>query len=101
MRTLSLSFFLAFLATCAFPQQSSSPAPDTRQQGVTTRGDHVMGFSHELTTYHFRLLKDGGEIIVQANDPSDKASVEQIRIHLAISMHPCSFTTQVLPAPPP
>ena len=82
MRTLSLSFFLAFLAACAYPQQSSSPAPDSRQQGVATRADHVMGFSHALTTHHFRLLKDGGEIIVQADDLSDKASVEQIRIHL-------------------
>jgi hypothetical protein len=30
----------------------------------------------------FRLLKGGGEIVVTANDPKDKASVEQIRMHL-------------------
>jgi hypothetical protein len=41
-----------------------------------------MGFSHGVTTHHFRLLKDGGEIVVTANDPKDSASVEQIRMHL-------------------
>ncbi len=42
-----------------------------------------MGFSHDLTTHHFHLLKDGGEIVVTANDPKDTASVEQIRMHLS------------------
>ena len=42
-----------------------------------------MGFSHDLTTHHFQLLKDGGEIAVTANDPKDTASIEQIRMHLS------------------
>ena len=41
-----------------------------------------MGFSHDVTAHHFHLLKDGGEIVVTANDATDKASVEQIRVHL-------------------
>ena len=41
-----------------------------------------MGFSHDSTTHHFHLLKDGGEIDVTANDPKDTASVDQIRMHL-------------------
>jgi len=41
-----------------------------------------MGFSHEATTHHFRLFNDGGEIDVRANDPKDKASIDQIRTHL-------------------
>jgi len=41
-----------------------------------------MGFSHERTTHHFRLLKDGGAIEVQANDAKDTASRDQIREHL-------------------
>lgn len=41
-----------------------------------------MGFSHDLTAHHFHLLKDGGEIVVIANDAKYKASVEQIRVHL-------------------
>ena len=42
-----------------------------------------MGFSHDLTTHHFQLLKDGGEIAVTASDPKDTASIEQIRMHLS------------------
>lgn len=53
-----------------------------RDQSVATRGDHVMGFSHETTAHHFRLYKDGGEIAVSANSIKDSAGVEQIRHHL-------------------
>jgi hypothetical protein len=83
---MRIIFFLAFLLTIppayAAAQQTSPPAEAARQDGVDQRGDHVMGFSHETTTHHFRLLKDGGEIIVQANDPNDKAGIDQIREHL-------------------
>jgi len=50
--------------------------------GVNSRGDHAMGFSHERTTHHFRLLKDGGAIEVSSNDPKDAESRDQIRAHL-------------------
>lgn len=83
MRMMLLLFFLAVSPDCSLPQQSSQPDHGTRQDGVVQRGDHVMSFSHDLTTHHFRLLKDGGEIIVQANDPNDKASIDQIRNHLS------------------
>jgi hypothetical protein len=49
---------------------------------VNRRGDHAMGFSHEKTTHHFRLAKDGGAIEVTANDPKDTESRDQIRQHL-------------------
>jgi hypothetical protein len=49
---------------------------------VDGRGDHAMGFSHEKTTHHFRLTKDGGAIEVTANDPNDTQSRDQIRHHL-------------------
>jgi hypothetical protein len=42
-----------------------------------------MGFSHEKTTHHFRLFKDGGAIEVTANDPKDSESRDQIRMHLS------------------
>jgi hypothetical protein len=29
------------------------------------------------------ILRDGGKIVVTANDPNDKASIEQIRMHLS------------------
>lgn len=50
---------------------------------VDERGDTAMGFSHEKTTHHFRLLADGGAIEVTANDPADAASRDQVRGHLA------------------
>src|SRR6516162_7564321 len=79
MRNLSLSLMLV---RCCLGQQASQPEQSTRQDGVVQRGDHVMGFSHDATTHHFHLLKDGGEIVVTASDPNDKASIEQIRTHL-------------------
>jgi hypothetical protein len=43
--------------------------------------DHVMGFSHEKTTHHFELRKDGGSIEVRADDAKDTESRDQIRGH--------------------
>src|SRR5215831_3939699 len=52
-------------------------------QMVDQRGDHVMGFSHEKTTHHFRMFSDGGAIEVAANDAKDTDSRDQIRMHLS------------------
>ena len=41
-----------------------------------------MGFSHDKTTHHFRLYKDGGSIEALANHPGDAASRQEIRQHL-------------------
>ena len=81
MRTLPLLLSLAILPGMAGAQQNPSPERE-RSKGVVKRGDHVMGFSHEATTHHYRLLSDGGEMDVTANDPKDKASIDQIRTHL-------------------
>jgi len=82
MRTMPLFFLLAILPVIANAQQNPPPDQNTRSEGVVKRGEHVMGFSHEATTHHFGLFKDGGEIVVTAKDPNDKASIEQIRTHL-------------------
>ena len=47
------------------------------------RGDAGMGFSQDKSTHHFLLLKDGGTIQVNANDPKDNASRDHIRMHLS------------------
>lgn len=85
----------AIAASCVFAvtvrlaqgQQPGAAKPPQdkaqHQQGVTSRGDHAMGFSHETTTHHFRLLKDGGAIEVLANDPQDSESRDEIRMHLS------------------
>jgi glycerophosphoryl diester phosphodiesterase len=52
--------------------------------GVDERGDKAMGFSHDKTTHHFRVLADGGAIEVEANDSADKKSRDEIRKHLAL-----------------
>ena len=62
-----------------------SPAQDTKpadQQSLEERGNHGMGFDQQKTTHHFLLTKDGGVIQVTANSPDDKASIDQIRMHL-------------------
>jgi hypothetical protein len=58
-------------------------AQDDHHTAVDKRGDHVMGFSPEKTTHHFRLYADGGTIEVTANDAKDTESRDQIRMHLS------------------
>src|SRR5712664_1312601 len=82
MRTMQLHFLVVILASVANAQQNPPPDQDKRSEDVVKRGEHVMGFSHEATTHHFRLFKDGGEIAVTAKDPNDETSIEQIRTHL-------------------
>jgi len=69
----------AFIALAFAAAQQSDPHHDA----VNQHGDHVMGFSHETTTHHFRLFADGGAIEVTANDPNDSESRDQIRMHLS------------------
>lgn len=56
---------------------------DDHAVNVDTRGDHAMGFSHEKSAHHFRLLSDGGAIEVVANEPTDSATRDEIRVHLS------------------
>jgi hypothetical protein len=83
MSNTLLAWLLAILPVCALAQQTSPPGESARQDGVVQRGEQQMGFSQDATTHHFRLFKDGGEMLVEANDPNDKASIEQIRIHMS------------------
>jgi hypothetical protein len=60
-----------------FGQQDHS-----RHGEMEKRGDQGMGFAQGKTTHHFLLRKDGGAIQVMANSASDKASKEEIQMHL-------------------
>ena len=73
MKYLVLS---VLLATAALSQTHDHNAE------VNKRGDQIMGFSHEKTVHHFRLYAHGGAIEVNAVDSKDKASQDQIRMHL-------------------
>jgi hypothetical protein len=86
MRIPALPHWLALCVlpiTLAAAQETSKPAPDPHHAGVTARGDHAMGFSHQTTTHHFRLYKSGGTIEVSANNPKDSATRDEIRMHLS------------------
>jgi len=75
------------LVIAARTQQTSDQHHNHQQNkrvdGVNERGDHAMGFSHEKTTHHFRLTREGGTIEVTANNPSDSETQDQIRSHLS------------------
>lgn len=75
---LILGVLMLLLAPAGFAQTEDKQNHDQMMQ----RGDHVMGFSHEKTTHHFQLFKDGGAIVVTANDAKDQSSIDQIRMHL-------------------
>ena len=77
-RKLLSALFVLTLAAQAQAQDATE-----HHAGVVSRGDHAMGFSHEKTTHHFRLYKDGGAIEVTANDPKDEEIRNQIQMHLA------------------
>ena len=81
MPTIILLTVLTLLPPTSLGQQGS-PQSD-RQSEVTKRGDHAMGFPHETTVHHFRLFKNGGQIVVETNDPKDQAGRDQIRTHLS------------------
>lgn len=70
---MNVFLMILALATCPMHAQHTS---------VDSRGDHVMGFSHEKTTHSFRLFADGGAVEVRANDANDAESIAAIRSHL-------------------
>lgn len=84
MKTTTLAFVVLALGLTASAQQTETRDSNTSHDAeMTTRGDHAMGFSHEKTTHHFRLYKDGGAIEVLTNDSKDSDSRSMIRMHLS------------------
>jgi hypothetical protein len=81
MKTATTLVLAIAMVGAAQAQQKTAPAED--HSAMMKRGDQAMGFSHEKTTHHFRLYKDGGAIEVSANDPKDTASRDEIRQHLS------------------
>jgi|SRR5688500_18862577 len=49
---------------------------------VDTRGDKVMGFSHQKSKHTFSLAPDGGRIEINANSANDAETRNKIRAHL-------------------
>jgi len=50
---------------------------------AAARGAEATDFDQAKTTHHFKLLVEGGAVEITANDPSDVASRDAIRQHVA------------------
>jgi hypothetical protein len=86
---LLLSLFVSsVLAQDAKPDDTMKDCPMHDQHAdhhktVEKNGDQAMGFPHDKSTHHFRILSDGGAIEVTANDSNDKTNAAAIRFHLS------------------
>lgn len=83
MKTTVLALVVLTVGLMQVQQTKTQESPSEHHGAVMQRGDQVMGFSHEKTTHHFRLFKDGGAIEATARDPKDTVSRDEIRGHLA------------------
>lgn len=84
-------FFGLFFAPMAHAQHTAMPAGMSHEQHMAQmkkdaemkqHGNLAMGFDQDKTTHHFNLTAEGGSIAVEANDPADGTSRDQIRAHL-------------------
>jgi hypothetical protein len=80
---------LILLAAFMFVMSQSNQKPEPQDcpmhaahTQMNERGEKGMGFSQSATTHHFLLNANGGVIQVEANDSSDAASRDNIRMHL-------------------
>jgi len=81
-RTAILSGLLLVSGLQNKPAQDKA-AERAHHHDVVEKGDHVMGFSHDKATHHFRLYADGGAIEVRANDPKDTVTRDAIQSHFS------------------
>jgi hypothetical protein len=83
--TFTMCAALVVAVTAMAQDQNTAPASRTehsRHAGMEHRGNQGMGFDQQKTRHHFLLRKNGGVIQVTARSAGDKASVEEIRMHL-------------------
>lgn len=65
------------------PMHKAHAHDESLSVAMNERGAEGMGFSQTATTHHFLLNANGGVIQVEANDPADTASRDDIRMHLS------------------
>jgi hypothetical protein len=81
MKGISL---IAIMMMTSFVFGSECPMHQEHQNAaMTERGNKAMGFDQNKTTHHFLLKENGGIIQVEANDPKDLQSRDEIRGHLS------------------
>jgi hypothetical protein len=62
--------------------EAATSGHDHAKHELDQRGEQGMGFAQDKTAHHFLLSKDGGAIQVTANSSADKASTDEIQMHL-------------------
>ena len=67
---------------CPAHEMVKIPAAATDHDAMIHRGEQGMGFSQTETTHHFLLTANGGAIQVEANNPGDAASRDNVKMHL-------------------
>jgi hypothetical protein len=65
------------------PMHKAHVNDESNSAAMNARGAAGMGFSQTATTHHFLLNAGGGVIQVEANNPADTASRDNIRMHLS------------------
>ena len=83
---MKIAILTAAILLTFIQDPASKPKQDSHDQ-MNARGEHAMEFSQTSTTHHFLLKPDGGVIQVEANDPKDAASRDNIRMHLGHIAH--------------
>jgi len=82
MKAAVLVASLAVALVAYGQQENSQENPAEHHCQMMKHGETAMGFSQVDTTHHFELTTSGGVIEVQANDPADTTTRDQIRQHL-------------------
>ncbi len=91
-RHIAVAAFVGLCVTSSVrAQHTAMPAGMTHEEhmaqmkkeaAMKNHGALAMGFDQDKTTHHFDLTANGGSIAVDANDPADRSSRDQIRAHL-------------------
>lgn len=90
---MRLILLIALAAGISSPSSGQKPEPKTEcpmhaaHTQMNERGEEGMGFSQTATTHHFFLSATGGSIQVEANNASDAANRDDIRMHLGHIAH--------------
>jgi len=82
-RKISLGASVLLLIFAGRARPSIAQTQDEHHHEMIERGDAGMGFEAARTTHHFLLSESGGSIEASANDPTDTASRDAIRHHMA------------------
>lgn len=84
MRRQAILFASLLVAGAAATAAGGQQAPQMNQQKneMEKRGNEAIGFQQARAAHHFRLLRNGGTIQVEARDAGDMQTIAHVRAHL-------------------